>query len=346
MANKYMDGVSSIDQFLTKNTTLGSQTRAISDNIWGINTQGIPAMVPSNKDVYGLVFFTRPQLNLKSANLRNDRRLYNFLTTLDYAMAATVRQILDPRLFYSSNQGTLADPKQAFISVLTNDCRNISGWPDEVLPTFTSKEGVRREQWIIGDGSIDLYDAFNIEATFANTQNEPITAMMHVWITYISRVFEGMLSPYMDFILENEIDYNTRIYRLVLDETKRYVKKISATGASFPVNNSIGRFFDFNQGVRYNDQTKDISVRFYSVGALYFDDILIKEFNSASGIFNPSIRELIRNGSSSDIWKVPEEYKSRLANRGYMYINPKTLELETYVDKNNPEVQNIINEAG
>jgi len=344
MANDIMKDVTTIDGFLQKTQPMGSQAKAISNNIWGLNHQGAPAFVPNSKDVYGLALFTRPQLNLKTTNLRNDRKMYSFLTKLTSKLSYAIRGWLDPRLHYNENGSSpLVDSQQAFISILTNDLLSMSGWPDEVLPTFTSKEGTRREQWIIGDGTVDIYDNFNIETTHRNTINEPITAMIHIWIRYISNVFEGIMSPYMDFILENEIDYNTRIYRLVLDESRRYVKKIAATGVSFPVNNPIGRFFDFNANVKYSDQTKDMNIRFYSIGALYLDDILIKEFNAASGIFCSGIRDLIANGSTS-LWKVPEEFKIRLNNRGYLYINPKTYELEIYVSKDSPEVQAIISE--
>ena len=55
----------------------------------------------------------------------------------------------------------------------------------------------------------------------------------------MSLVFEGKLVPYFDYMAENTIDYNTRIYRLVTDSTHMYVTKIAATGYAFPISVSI-----------------------------------------------------------------------------------------------------------
>ena len=71
-----------------------------------------------------------------------------------------------------------------------------------------------------------------MDVTFKNTKGNPLLYFFYIWIKYQTLVFEGILNPYMDMIVENEIDYNTRIYRLVMDQQKRYVTYIAATGAS------------------------------------------------------------------------------------------------------------------
>ena len=48
-------------------------------------------------------------------------------------------------------------------------------------------------------------------------------------------------------LTENEYDYNTRLYRLVTDSSGKYVKKISATGASIPISVPTGKFFDYKR---------------------------------------------------------------------------------------------------
>jgi len=332
--------IGSIDDFYALTQVIGSNEKAIGNNLYGINHQKVKTLIPENKDSYGLAFFTRPQLNLSRTNLRNLRKFYSFLGKMPASTVRYVISTLDPELHYKNVTTPLVDPNMAFIPLLTNTLKSMSGWADEVLPTFTSKEGVRREQWSIGDGTTDIFDAQDIECVFRNIKDEPITMMFHLWTNYIAGVFEGMLSPYMDMILANEIDYNTRIYRLVTDESGLIVKKIAATGASFPVNNPIGKFFDFNEGIKYSDQTKDINIRFRSMGMMYNEDILIKEFNMASGIFNPDMRDGVIKGN---LQKIPRELLMAFNNRGYPYINTDTLELEWYINTSSSTYKRVMN---
>jgi hypothetical protein len=145
----------------------------------------------------------------------------------------------------------------------------------------------------------------------------------------MGNVFEGRMVPYMDYLVENVIDYNTRIYRLVLDVNKDKVKKIAATGASFPVSVPTGSFFDFNNDTPYSDQNKDISIRFRCLGAEYLDDILIREFNETTYIFHGRMRDGLREKYMT---KIDKRYLPLFNNRGYPHINETNYDLEWWVD--------------
>lgn len=347
-----IDKIDTLDRFMAVTQPIGSVEQALSNNLYGINHQQTPGHTPENRDTYGLTFFTRPQLNMTTSNLRNMRLFYSLLTTNRFSIQRYVRNMLDPRLAreVGGNINTpLVDERMAFIPVLTNNLKSISGWPDVIAPTFISKQGVRREQWGIVDGSIDIYENFDIDATFRNVKNEPIVMMMQTWLLYMASVFEGMLSPYLDYITSNKIDYNTRIYRLVLDESKRYVKKIAASGASFPVNVPLGKFFDYTDATKYNEQTKEINIRFKCFGAMYNDDILISEFNQTSGIFNSDIRKMLlaTNGgklpdSTSTLEVIPYNLMESLNHRGYPLIDQTTYELKWYIAKDSKTYQNLL----
>lgn len=328
----------SLDDYF-QTTPLGSIERAIGENLYGINHQQIPSAVPSNKDMYGLTFFVRPQLNLQSDNIRNERLFYPLLSSNATSMQRFVRCMLDPRLIYGYGKGKLVVPgipcplvdnQQAFITVLTNDLLSISGWPDLALPTFKSDRGLYNEVYMQADGLVKNYDNYSITASFRNTRGDPILYMFYIWLHYQALVFEGTLVPYPDFIVENELDYNTRIYRLVLDSTKTYVKKIGACGVAQPVSVPTASFFDFNSDKPYNDQNKDISIQFECIGAIYQDDILIDEFNKTVQIFNPSMRDDARGTA---MVKMPKALAPLFKNRGYARINPQDYELEWWIDK-------------
>jgi len=329
--------VDTLDKFYALTQQTGSIDKAISNNLYGINHQGVKSIISENRDSYGYVFFTRPQLNMSTYNLRNLRHFYSLLTTDHATIQRYVRCTLDPRInmpHKGSVTSPLVDPSFAFIPVLSNNIKTMSGWPDIVLPTFSSKQGVRREQTTMADGTTDIYDSFDLDCVFKNTKDEPIILMMQTWLYYAAAVFEGVLTPYVDMITENMIDYNTRIYRLVMDESKRVVKKIAATGASFPINVPTGKFFDYDSESKYNTQAKDINIRFKSVGAMYNDDILVREFNDTSVIFNRDLQKIIDGGYKNTLLyeKIPEELLSVFNHRGYPLIDTNTFELNWWVN--------------
>jgi hypothetical protein len=328
----------SLDDYF-KSTPIGSLDKALGNNLYGINHRQVPNAVPQNRDSYGLAFFVRPQLNMQTDNIRNVRLFASLLTSSNLTIQRYIRTLLDPRLVqgYSYPGGRVApidcplmDNQNAFFSVLTNNITSMSGWPDTTAPTFTSEPGLYREAWSIVDGISRNFESFDMEVTFRNTKGDPILYMFYIWLHYMSFVFEGQLVPYLDMITENVIDYNTRIYRLVLDKNRHTVTKIAATGAAFPISVATGSFFDFSSEKPYNDQNKDIPVRFRCLGAIYQDDILIRQFNDTVCIFNPSMRDEFRENAYE---KIPVALLQIFNNRGYPRINPDNNVLEWWVPK-------------
>jgi hypothetical protein len=224
----------------------------------------------------------------------------------------------------------LVDSLQAFIPVLTNNLLTLSGWPDVTAPVFESDAGLYKESYAQVDGLTKNYESFDLDASFRNTRGDPILYMFYIWLHYMGNVFEGKQVPYLDYLVENVIDYNTRIYRLVLDVNKDKVKKIAATGASFPVSVPTGSFFDFNSETPYSDQNKDISIRFRCMGADYMDDILIREFNQTVSLFNPLMRDAYRG---TNMTQVSRKLLPLFNNRGYARIDESTYSLQWYVEK-------------
>ena len=346
----------SLDDFL-QDTAAGSAASAIGNNFFGINHRQTPAAIPLNKDNYGLTFFVRPQLNMQKDNLRNLRLMTPLLSNDQTSYQRIIRCLLDPRIMagypipvegngdaaYQRELCPFVDNQNAFFPILTNHLKSISGWPDIRSTDFTSKEGAYRETHTMVDGISVDYSAYNMDATFRSSRGDPITSLFFYWRHYMSAVFEGTLLPYPDMIVENEIDYQTRIYRLVLDSEKRYVQKIAATGIAFPTNVPIGGSFDYSTEKPFNNIDADITINFACNGVMYQDDILIKEFNSTVAIFNPLMsdtpddRTNFVSTSSSPISRsmiqIDRSHLSLFNNRGYPYINPNTYELGWYINK-------------
>lgn len=343
-------------------THLGSIEAAVGNNLYGLNHRQTPTMVPMNKDSYGLTFFTRPQLNMTSDNLRSNRLFYPLLTTREDSMQRFVRTTLDPRLAskltgvvsrygdnfpltkemieflkpdgVGSTPCPFVDPLQAFIPVLTNNLTAISGWPDMTIDMFKSKPGVYKEVYSQVDGITRNYESYDIDATFRNTKGDPILYMFYVWLHYMACVFEDTMSPWPDFVFNNVIDYNTRIYRLVLDYEKNKVTKIAACGVATPISVPTGQFFDYTNTKPYNDQSKDITIRFSCLGFQALDDILIDEFNKTVCIFNPNMHDQYRESGfngKEELIKIDRHLLHLFNNRGYPRINPDNYELEWWI---------------
>jgi len=199
--------IKTLDSFVKETQSTGSLKQSASNMLYGINQTQTMEIVPKNLDRRGYVFFTRPQLNLSTSNVLNVRKLFSLVTDNEYSIHRYVRCLLDPR--QASEHGVttpLVNNKLAFMPILTNSVQTISGWPDEVLPTFKSKPGIRKEQYSQGDGVVEINEVFNLDCAFRNMASEPLSHIFITWLQYISSVFEGVMGPYMDFITENEIE--------------------------------------------------------------------------------------------------------------------------------------------
>lgn len=335
----------SVDRSNTNNT----------DNAWGINHRQVPLALQQSMDNYGLVFFTRPQLNLTDANIRGVRKFSRLLTDNTKSVQRMVRCLLDPRLQYNigadseGNGGEddyitqkmihcpLVDHRQAFIPFFTNNMVSLSGFPDLRAPTYSGKEGPYKEAYSFVDGPTDDYTEYDITATLRNIQGDPISALAYFWIHYQSKVHEGTdMRAYGDFIVNREIDYNTRIYRFVLDPSKRFIQRMACTGASYPYALNNGAFYDFDNSKPFNEASQSIQIPFKCLGAIYEDDIIIRSFNDVVSYFHTEMgsgNKIINKPNSATMIKVPVDQLFIFNHRGYPWINPDTYEIEWYVSR-------------
>lgn len=335
----------SIDRVF-QSTSVGPLSNAIGSTFYGINHRQTPSAIPINKDSFGLAFFTRPRLNLTSNNLRASRLMRPLLNTESRSLQRIIRCLLDVELAKKGISSPYIDNQQAFIPMLTNNLLSMSGWRDLVAPTMTSQEGIYKESFTMVDGVTEDYSTYDITANFRNLPGDPITSFFMYWLHYMSLVYRGIMVPYPDMIIQNEIDYNTRIYRLILDPSKTQVQKIAACGAAFPVSAPLGAAFNFESDRPLNEAGDQITINFQAMGCLYQDDILIHEFNQTVAMFNDTMAarnfqtvetrvgtEIKYESTNPYYKKVPMEALGIFNNRGYPRINPNSYELEWWVSQ-------------
>lgn len=306
---------------------------SITDVFKGIDHRNAGSNYRKNDDHHGLTLFTRPRMNLTYNNVLADRQLHPLLSRNPLHMYNTLRLMLSPTLVEHENlTSPVFDHKMAFIPLLSNTLLNVSGFPDVTLNTYTSPEGIRKETWSMGDDVAEINSAYDITATFANIQGDPITALFHTWIRYIGNVYSGDMVAFPEHIIENEIDYQTRIWRIILDSSKRYVRKIGCANAAYPMASPLGNSFNVDTSQAYVSDNDQISIPFRCMGAEYNDPILYDEFNLTVQYFNPAMRDHNRNDA---MIKLGRSEAINFNYRGYPRIDRNTLELEWWVT---PEV--------
>ena len=226
-------------EILKFSSSMGDVSTALGNAMYGVNHNNEAIALKSHRNRGGYTFFTRPQLCLTSTNLAYSRMFIHLLDKEQNSVLSFVRRTLDPRLMGSKeivfgnvdstvgavykaqplgakNGPIFLDNDNIFIPLLSNSIKSISGFPDPALPTYASSENIRGGQWIIGDGHLDIFRSYDVSVTFEDYYGIPIILLFNYWINYIAEVFSNTgMQPYPDMIAYNEIDYNTRIYRLI-----------------------------------------------------------------------------------------------------------------------------------
>lgn len=338
-----------IDEFLklaNLASGLGNSGSSSATMLRGLNIQkGMPA-IPHNTDNQGYVFFTRPGLNLTYDNITNVDTLSFMMDDSQYSMANAIRCMLSPDLFNSNNskppfqngsktlsRSKMIDDKLAFLPI-SNFLERLSPWPDTVMDVYNSAEGRRGEQVSFMDGYSEYNGTFQLTASFDNMDGDFITAFFGAWLEWGNMTVEGRVMPYPVFLLSNEIDYTTRIWRLIMDRSRTFVQNIAATGYAFPTTNPDGAKFGYDRSNVFNEENNKVDITFQCCGARKNKPILVYKFNETAEMFNP---DLI---SKSNMIKVPSIMADLPFNgkdlfnwHSYPYINVKTMELEWWVYK-------------
>lgn len=349
-----------LDHLLTS-TAFGATSTSIGAAYWGFNHRNTPTPIPINRDGNGLVFFTRPDLNLSSSNIRHYRAMNALQTEAEVSLPRIFRSYLDPELGNTNFNGggalapltcPLVDNLQAFIPLLTNTCISMSGFEDIDAPVAVTKAGAYGESMSHVDGLSDKYGIYEITSTFRNMVGDPVTMLVYYWIKYMTAVRQGLMIPRFKNIFENRIDYQTRIYRLSLDHSRTYVQKIACTGASTPKFSPIGAAMNFEADKPFNASNDQVSITWTGHGLYYMDDFIIRSFNSTVKMFNPGMDTIkyypatinqAAHYSSPSYTKIPMNSLTLFNNKGYPLILPETLELSWWVKTS--EFNQVINGA-
>lgn len=339
--NGGFDNDDAIMRRLTREQGFGALGARFHDLLGGFNRTQQGSAVPANTDMQGLTFFTRPNLNLSYDNVMAVRQLSVLASDNPRSYSRIIRRMLWPDSLYSDIKGdnVIFDNRHAFMPLLSNALTNMSGWPDLTLHAYSTSEGMAKEVWMMNDTIAEINGRFSLDCTFENTLGDPISLTLFAWILYIGGVYLGTkIQPAGYSIVQNEIDYMTRIYRFSMDWSGRFVQKWAACGAGFPAGLSIGSSFNYSRDNPYNEANKSVQAAFECTVAEYNDPITLWEFNKLVVMFNPEMGDGKREKTMVQI--TPEERK--LFNyKGFPWINlMKNNEMEWWVDRSEYDAVN------
>lgn len=305
-------------------------------NYYGLNFMRTGQTLASPRLGYGYVFFTRPRLCLTHDNLTRSRRLMKLATKDKNSIWNIIRAYLDPVGQRNGNiVCDLVNPDNPFISILSNNCMDMSGWPEVTVNPYTSREGLAGEQYSLADGFSHIYSAYNLSGSFRNVRNSFITELFDIWTHYMLLNHNGRVVSYLDDVIYNRISYNTRIYRFLVDQASQHIQDCACTGAAFPVNSGKASMYDYrsmegNGNDIYNHSVDEVSIQFQCNGAEMGDPIIMREFNKTVEMFNPSFRLGSKN---TEYVAIPPDLMKLFNYTAIPYIDLRTGRFHWYVRK-------------
>lgn len=311
-----------------KETPYGAYGKFIGNTMHGINHELRNPILKNIPEGDAYVFFTKPYFNMRAANLRGDRRTTNLITTGVYNNVQTfIRQTLDPDLVFNGGSCDMVDRNSPWIPLLSNTLKSMSGWPDRVQPIFTSTPGARGEQYSMADGIIETNGRFDLTMQFEKMDGRINERLLETWMLMTSLQVDGKVWPYPWQEAYFEKNYDTSIYVLIMDSTNRLVIDIARVISAFPINDNKGSGFNINN--KKTDKPTEFSIRFECNIVEYSDPIDFYEFNLTTARWNLDIFNLIFNGNSGNLVKIPRNELSKHTSL-IPYIDTSTNELVWY----------------
>lgn len=321
---------------ILQNGGMSIKNHSLVDSYRSFNILGRNSNIPVNRENHGFTFFTRPALNLSDKNILNDRGLSMLMSEGSDSISRAIRCMLDYQLSARQDlHSDVIDQYNPFMPILSNNLISMTGWRDYTTQTTSTPSGLYRESMSLVDDTPYDYEEYDLTLNWRNITGDPITSIAYYWTRYAKLLKVGDIMSYPDFIMLNELDYNTRIYRIVTDVSRRKVLRIIACGAAFPINAPIGDIMNFTgdgNETPFTTAENQISINFRCTGTLYQDWKLVYDFNWLVQTFNRNMRDDYR--SNNMVKLRPEEIPlfSRSV-KTYPLIDIATMDLDWYVYK-------------
>lgn len=348
LKDNYLGPIRDMIDSLTKVKHGFTLSESMTNTFKGPNIISNTPMLKPNTNLPGYVFTVRPDLNFSTANLRIERKMSPLLTDKANSIMRAIRCILAPQCMMPMHQAgfpnragrmpylecPLIDKNYPFIAISDNNVKSLTGWPSGQLGIRSTPAGILKEVHLMADGPSTYKGEFSLNMSLNSMKGNPLMYLYYYWILYIGMVYTQSygLMPWPEYLSNGRMDYTTRIYRLIMDETKTYVTEAAMTGYAIPRSIDIGPYFDY-QADNYRPYIeRTTEVEFACSGVEYLDEIIIKQFNRTVEIFQPLMGDKYRG---KRLIKVDKKYQKIMNNKVYPWINPISRELEWWCTPSN-----------
>jgi hypothetical protein len=333
------------------NSVLGDDRKILTNFLYSDGINKKKRLPPTDRSLFTQVFWTRPQLRLTRDNLYRSNKLARLLNKDPLSIERYVLLTLDRRLglkapekfALGSGQGAykklnevltspLVNNESPFISVFNNALETLTGWPDILFEFFTSKEGLRGEQYLYPDGINEYNRAFDLNARFLNVIEEPVSLILDTWLEYMYQVKKGNIIPYWDLQISREVDSQTGIFVFVLASDNRSIKHVAKTIGT-PASNPVGKIFDYDRNGNKATEMQDIDVLIKCSATRYDEPWLLYDFNKTVASWNPDLYKYLTGGdlSGSGYIELPPELYDAFNNEAIPFIDLRYNKLEWLV---------------
>lgn len=300
--------------------------------------RGIRILGPGNQlapipdDTIGLAFVTRPLLNLSDSNVIKHPQLAPLYRPQKNTHMAYIKGLLDPK-WGRANSGLsdTLDPLYPWMSPLTNLLKVSSGFPDLSLAVGKSGGGFRKEVYQWANGVLKVNYDFEMRQSYYTPKPNILPYIFEAWVHYIEAVTLGDegLEPYPEALIENYLDYDCRIYHMILNKNMRNIEWLFCNASCFPTTFPSGAFstIDRTQNTLRGQGQDELEIGFSCVGFRFGNIRIADMFNRTTLKFNPGMHPAVRDTTYRKL-----DFSEYFAG-GYAaipWININTMELEQW----------------
>lgn len=330
----------------------GLPNEILTNALSGFNHRIVTQQLPVHRQIEGYAFITRPDINLSLDNIANSRFFSDLaaapIGSVEYATLAALDAecpLTNPEARYGTPCYSQVpfDNLQAFVPIMSNTVKELSGFPDQTLDVWMSEEGAFREQYGMVDSVYEVNNAFTLNATFANTVGEATMLYIRGIMEWASGVRRGIFKPKTYNQVARRIDYQSRIYIFKFDPLGKRIINWGAAMVAWPMNDNEGSLLNHSTTNPVQDITKELNIQFQCIGARYRDTLLFESFNEVVSYFNPDLVPSSGGGGSTFTYdtyvpmganglvEVPQDEMHLFNWRGYPIIDVDTRAFRWYV---------------
>jgi hypothetical protein len=264
-----------------------------------------------------VIFFTRPNLNLRSEFNLQRSRIFSYYRSNPLG-CTLMRQLMFPdlagKMFYAlygtnrkDNQipvrGSCGDDKIGnetiiegvnslpivrtnFIPLLSNACIGTSGGKDIILEFSTTKGNFSGGKLRYAEGIDDTLTVGELTCEFEDMYHSPLLVIFYIWIMYMHYVSKAICDPEWAYIVHRIIDYTCSIYIFMLGTDNQTIIRWVRYSGCFPINIPF-------TAIQHSKDANTEALRNISINMAYnfmcpMDPVVLSEFNMISG---PSLYE-------------------------------------------------------